>query len=418
MRRRLAAVALLLSAATASAPAAAAQTGAVRAVLFYSPTCGACEYVINELLLPVWFPQYGGEPEWYYDESLGEQAAFYLATNGTLEILLVNRDIQVGRDFYDAAEEALAIPQERRGVPRLVVGDRYLVGSAEIPEQFPGMIEEGLASGGIDWPDLAGLPEILAGIPAEPATTTTAPATTTTTMPTTTTPPVGSTTTVPGTTSSAPDTTPTTPATTTTTAAATTPGRILPDSGDSPWDRFRRDTAANSLAVAVLILMVLSLAGMAWAARREEEAGPPGIAVPLLALAGLAVAVYLAVVESSGSGAVCGPVGNCNAVQQSEWARVLGVPVGIIGVAGYGAVLLSWAVARRGSGSLADWARVALFIGAVAGTGLSIYLTFLEPFVIGATCLWCLSSAVIVTALTWLTVRPASAAWTRLRAGD
>lgn len=410
MRRGLAAVALLLAAAVANAPAAAAQTGPVRAVLFYSPTCGHCQYVINELLLPVWFPQYGGDPEWYYDESLGEQAAFYLATNGTLEILLVNRDIPEGREFYDASEEALAIPQERRGVPRLVVGDRYLVGSAEIPEQFPGIIEEGLASGGIDWPDLAGLPEIVAGIPAEPATTTTAPDTTTTTMPDTTTLPAASTTTVPGTTSP-------TPATTTTTAATTTPGGVLPGSGDSPWDRFRRDTAANSLAVAVLILMVLSLAGVALPARREGEAGPPGIAIPLLALAGLAVAVYLAFVETSGSEAVCGPVGNCNAVQQSEWARVLGVPVGIIGVAGYGVVLLSWAVARGGSGSLADWARVALFTGAVAGTGLSIYLTFLEPFVIGATCLWCLSSAVIVTALMWLSVRPAAAAWGRLRAG-
>ncbi len=64
--------------------------------------------------------------------------AFYLVANGTLEILLVDRDIPAGREFYDAATEALAVPQERLGVPRLVVGDRYLVGSVEIPEQFPG----------------------------------------------------------------------------------------------------------------------------------------------------------------------------------------------------------------------------------------------------------------------------------------
>ncbi len=61
---------------------------------------------------------------------------------------------------------------------------------------------------------------------------------------------------------------------------------------------------------------------------------------------------------------------------------------------------------------------MALHAGAVAGTGFSIYLTFLEPFVIGATCMWCLSSAVIVTVLMWLTARPAAAAWERLRAGD
>ena len=38
----------------------------------------------------------------------------------------------------------------------------------------------------------------------------------------------------------------------------------------------------------------------------------------------------------------------------------------------------------------------------------SIYLTFLEPFVIGATCLWCLSSAVIMTLLYLLTTRKLS----------
>ena len=56
----------------------------------------------------------------------------------------MNRDVQAGRDFYDAVGVALAIPPERMGVPRLVVGDSYLVGSLEIPEQFPALIEEGI----------------------------------------------------------------------------------------------------------------------------------------------------------------------------------------------------------------------------------------------------------------------------------
>jgi len=295
------------------------------------------------------------------------------------------------------------------------------VGSAEIPEQFPGIVEEGLAAGGIGWPGLPGLEEVLAGIPAEPVTGTTVPATTTTTVPSpTTTLPPDTTTSVPdGSATSAPGTTAapgTTSAVTTTVVIAAS--EVLPLGGDSPWDRFRRDTVANSLAVAVLVLMILSLGGVAWLARRDEEASAPGIAVPLLALIGMGVAVYLAFIEASGSEAVCGPLGNCNAVQQSKWAEVLGIPVGIIGVAGYAVVLVSWAVARLGSGRLAEWAAVALHTGAVAGTVFSIYLTFLEPFVIGATCMWCLSSAVIVTVLMWLTARPAAAAWERLGPTD
>jgi uncharacterized membrane protein len=405
VRRCLLSIAALLAVLTMNALPAGAEEGAVRAVLFFSPTCGHCAYVINDLLLPVWFPQYGGDPEWSSAGVGDEEAVFYLATNGRLEIVLVDVSTEAGSQFYYSAAEELDIPDQRMGVPRLVVGDQYYVGSAEIPDEFPGIIEQGLASGGIDWPDLIGMDEIVAALTGG-STTTTVPETTTTSTP------GDSTTTAPGTTSTVPATTSTTAAVTTTTEG------ILPIGGDSPWDRFRRDSAANSLALVVLALMVLSLAGVALAARWGDDTGPPGIAVPLLALAGLAVAAYLAFVETSGSEAVCGPVGDCNAVQQSEWARVLGIPIGVIGVAGYAVALVSWVVARFASGGLSDWARVALFAGAVAGTGFSIYLTFLEPFVIGATCLWCLSSAVIVTALMWLLARPAAAAWGRLRAGD
>jgi uncharacterized membrane protein len=44
---------------------------------------------------------------------------------------------------------------------------------------------------------------------------------------------------------------------------------------------------------------------------------------------------------------------------------------------------------------------------AAIGVMFSIYLTFLEPFVIGATCAWCLASAIIITALFWLSLPPA-----------
>ncbi|MFH1329680.1 MAG: vitamin K epoxide reductase family protein [Actinomycetota bacterium] len=397
---RLAAVVALLASAFV-VPAAAAQVPVVRAVLFFSPACGHCEYVINELLFPVWFPEYGGEAEVRWDESQGGEAAFYLGTNGTLEILLVDVSMEAGARLFGSSTEALGIPEERRGVPRLVVGDRYLIGSEEIPNEFPGIIEAGLVSGGVGWPAIPGLEGALATIPAalpDETTTTTVPGTSATT---------------PGSTTSGPSSVTTTPPSTTTTSA----GGVLPGGDESPWDRFRRDQTANSIALAVLVLMMLSLAAVVPLARRGRKEGGPGLAVPFLALAGLGVAVYLAFVETSGAAAVCGPVGDCNAVQQSEWAKVFGViPVGLIGVAGYAVMLASWALTRFGPSRLADRARVALLAGTVTGVGFSVYLTFLEPFVIGATCMWCLGSAAIVTLLMWLAARPGMAAWQRLRA--
>jgi uncharacterized membrane protein len=120
------------------------------------------------------------------------------------------------------------------------------------------------------------------------------------------------------------------------------------------------------------------------------------------------VAGYLTFIETTGAPAICGPVGDCQTVQQSEFARLSGIiPVGAVGIAGYGAILTVWVAAHSKAG-----ARMApvLPVLALIGVLVSIYLTFLEPFVIGATCLWCLTSAVIMTGLLWLSMpyRPRS----------
>ena len=118
----------------------------------------------------------------------------------------------------------------------------------------------------------------------------------------------------------------------------------------------------------------------------------------MLCAVGLTVASYLAYVETRQVKAVCGPVGDCNAVQQSEYALLFGVlPVAVLGVIGYVAILAAWAWGRLGSGRLTELAPLALFGMALLGTLFSIYLTFLEPFVVGATCSWCLTSAMMMT---------------------
>jgi uncharacterized membrane protein len=136
----------------------------------------------------------------------------------------------------------------------------------------------------------------------------------------------------------------------------------------------------------------------------------------LIAAIGIGVATYLTYIESSGAAAVCGPVGDCNTVNQSEYAMLFGViPVAALGLASYVAIILAWSVTRLGSNTAADWAKLALLVLCVIGTLFSVYLTFLEPFVIGATCAWCLTSAVAITALMLLSARPGLDAWARIR---
>ena len=165
-------------------------------------------------------------------------------------------------------------------------------------------------------------------------------------------------------------------------------------------ERFGRDPAGNALAVVVLAAMLAALAAAAasLAGRSVRLPRIPWGVIPLLALLGLGVAAYLAYVEGAQVRAVCGPVGDCNAVQQSSYARLFGVlPVGVLGMAGYLVIGSSWLVALRARPAVGRAAARVLWAGALLGVLFSLYLTFLEPFVIGATCAWCLSSAVLIT---------------------
>jgi len=165
--------------------------------------------------------------------------------------------------------------------------------------------------------------------------------------------------------------------------------------------RFRTDPVGNTVAVAVLFGMLLALGAVAAAvAGRLSWRALPEWLTPVLALLGLGVAAYLSFVEVTGTMAVCGPVGDCNTVQQSPYARVAGVvPVGLLGVLGYVLLLAAWVVAVAGPARHGPFARVVLWGAALLGTAFSVYLTFLEPFVIGATCAWCVTSALVITLL-------------------
>jgi len=383
-----------------------ADGGVVRAVLFYSPSCGHCHKVITEDFPPL-FEKYGDQ----------------------LQVVGVNVADAGGSVLFDAAGNMCGIPAENRGVPLLVVGVECLVGSADIPNKFPGLIEQYLAAGGIDWPEIPGLREAIAPAP-QPTAAAGAPE--------------ASSPAAPSPTAATPSTSPTTTADAMAAAAATsgqpaptpTPGMVLvgDGSGEGIAARFNRDPIGNGLSVIVLTGMI---AAMGWVIAQRPwrafaghgsascslgyraTAGPVDWAVPLLSLIGLGVAGYLAYVETQQVQAVCGPVGDCNSVQQSEFARLFGlIPIGVIGVLGYLAILATWATSWFNFANLGWWARRAMWAMIVVGVLFSIYLTFLEPFVIGATCAWCLSSAVIMTLLLLLSTALLTGAGAQARLGE
>ena len=119
--------------------------------------------------------------------------------------------------------------------------------------------------------------------------------------------------------------------------------------------------------------------------------------VAALALAGIFVALYLLLYKLGLIGALSCAVGSCETVNSSKWATFLGLPVAGWGVAFYVGLFVLAMVST--SEAYAGSRAIALVLPAVSGTGVlfSLWLTYLELFVINAVCQWCVVSAVIVS---------------------
>jgi uncharacterized membrane protein/thiol-disulfide isomerase/thioredoxin len=331
----------------------------VYAVLFFSPTCSHCHKVMTEDLPPL-------------QEKYGEQ----------LQVYAVDVSSQEGQALFDTTIVRYQIPDERLGVPMLVVGDTILVGSREIPQQFPSMIDSGLAGSGIDLPDIPGLDVAQLTLLVKAPT-------------------------------SADDETPEPLST----ISPVVQESLQQEASNRPpfIQKFFQDPAGNSLAVILLVGMVICIIWAVWSFLSKshiENTSWSQWAVPILALAGLFVAGYMTYIETTHTQAICGPIGNCNAVQQSPYAYVLGIiPVGVLGLVGYISILVTWILYRKGSARLQSFAAILCWGLIWFGVIFSLYLTFLEAFVIGATCAWCITSAMIMTVMLVATTGPVINAW-------
>jgi uncharacterized membrane protein len=268
-----------------------------------------------------------------------------------LSILLVEvSNLDDINSLYSLGSE-LGLTREQVSVPFLLVDHTPLIGVVEIKDKLPGLVDKYLASGGMDYPDIPVLSTMLS------------------------------------------------------TGIAFT--AYNPEQQIAVQPQAATNSTGMVIAWAIMIFMIIAIILVIPVILLAFQGKPVpmlnrwlDLAIPILALLGLGAAIYLTYVEITHARALCGPVGDCNAVQSSPYAKLFGViPIGLVGAAGYIAILLAWLWRRYRGDALARNAGPIMFAGALFGTLFSIYLTYLELFVIHAVCIWCLSSAVIITAL-------------------
>lgn len=124
-----------------------------------------------------------------------------------------------------------------------------------------------------------------------------------------------------------------------------------------------------------------------------------------LALLGTAVGAYLAYIAwSPGLTAYCTGLGDCHRVQSSVYAKIAGDPIAALGLLMYAGLLTILTLRLIAPQVLPRPLAVWTFALALSGAGYSVYLTYLELFVIDAVCIWCVGSATIVSAICLLAV--------------
>ena len=119
-----------------------------------------------------------------------------------------------------------------------------------------------------------------------------------------------------------------------------------------------------------------------------------------LSVLGILVAGYMTWAELTDNETVCIDVGSidCAAVQDSAYAKTFGVPVALLGLVGYVAIL-GVLVLEDQFQLLAAYGRTLVVGFALFGVIFQTYLTYVEAAVLEKWCQWCVASYVIITAL-------------------
>ncbi len=121
--------------------------------------------------------------------------------------------------------------------------------------------------------------------------------------------------------------------------------------------------------------------------------------VAALALAGIFISLYLTLYKLGIIGELSCSLGSCETVNTSKWSKFLGLPVAAWGLLFYldvFVIALAGTLARFENEPVIS---IVLVAEAAIGVLFSAWLTYLELGVIHAICIWCVTSAAIVTVI-------------------
>jgi uncharacterized membrane protein len=122
-----------------------------------------------------------------------------------------------------------------------------------------------------------------------------------------------------------------------------------------------------------------------------------------LTVIGLLVSIYMTIYKITSNDNMCIGSKDCSVVNASRYSEVYGIPVAVVGVVGYAAIL-GVLLFERNIGFLQQNGTLAFFGLSLTGFLFTLYLIFVEVALIKAYCPFCITSQVAMTLIFFLSV--------------
>jgi uncharacterized membrane protein len=115
-----------------------------------------------------------------------------------------------------------------------------------------------------------------------------------------------------------------------------------------------------------------------------------------LAVIGLLVSIYMTIYKVTSNEAMCVGSSGCSEVNASRYSEVNGIPVAVLGVGGYAAILVLLFLEQR-SGFFEDNGTMIFFGISLVGFLFTLYLIYVEIALIKAYSPFCLTSKAVMS---------------------
>ena len=127
------------------------------------------------------------------------------------------------------------------------------------------------------------------------------------------------------------------------------------------------------------------------------------ISLVTLAIIGLLVSIYMTIYKITSNDSMCIGSKDCSVVNASRYSEIYGIPVAVLGVVGYAAIL-AILLLERNPGFFNQNGTMLLFGLSLTGFLFTLYLIFIEVALIKAYCPFCIASQTAMTLIFILSV--------------